>query len=127
MASAREAIEQTGVAFGDAYNSGDAAGLAALYTDDAVIYPPGAESLVGKTAVEAFWKAAMDSGLDELKLTTVEVEEAGDAASEVGVFQATVPGDSGGRVPVTGKLIVLWQRGADGTWRLHRDIWNMDA
>ena len=32
-----------------------------------------------------------------------------------------------GRTPVNGKFIVIWTRGGDGTWRLHRDIWNTDA
>jgi ketosteroid isomerase-like protein len=28
---------------------------------------------------------------------------------------------------VSGKYIVVWQLGDDGAWRLHRDIWNMNA
>jgi len=32
----------------------------------------------------------------------------------------------GARVPVSGKYIVVWQRGEDGAWRLYRDIWNMN-
>jgi hypothetical protein len=29
-------------------------------------------------------------------------------------------------VTAVGKFIVVWPRGDDGVWRLHRDIWNMD-
>jgi ketosteroid isomerase-like protein len=28
---------------------------------------------------------------------------------------------------VAGKYIVVWKKGEDGTWRLHRDIWNAGA
>ena len=66
-------------------------------------------------------------GLADIALTTVEVEEVGDLANEVGTFTGTVPGEGGARVPLTGKYIVVWHRGNDGTWRYHRDIWNTDA
>ena len=29
--------------------------------------------------------------------------------------------------PAEGKYIVIWKRDDDGAWRLHRDIWNMNA
>ena len=100
--------------------------MAALYTEDAALFPPGTGRVDGKPQVEAFWKAHMDSGLGDVELTTVELVEAGEVATEVGIVKATVPSDDGGRVPVTGKFMVLWRKGADGTWRLHRDIWNLD-
>jgi ketosteroid isomerase-like protein len=43
-------------------------------------------------------------------------------AYEVGRVKLTTPDG-----PAEGKYIVLWKQDADGTWRLHRDIWNMNA
>ncbi|TIR04878.1 MAG: hypothetical protein E5X37_28660 [Mesorhizobium sp.] len=31
------------------------------------------------------------------------------------------------KTPRLGKYIVVWKKGDDGTWRLHRDIWNLGA
>jgi ketosteroid isomerase-like protein len=26
--------------------------------------------------------------------------------------------------PISGKYVVVWQKGGDGVWKLHVDIWN---
>ena len=52
--------------------------------------------------------------------------EAGGLAYEVGMVTLSAQSSNGERVPVSGKYVVVWQRGDDGAWRLHRDIWNMN-
>ena len=72
--------------FAQAFNTGDAAGVAALYTDEAVILPPGAEMMKGRTAIQAFWEGAAKQ-LGNGKLTTIEVKPlASDRALEIGTF-----------------------------------------
>jgi uncharacterized protein (TIGR02246 family) len=123
--SPRENIEEALATFAAAFNGGDGAGVAALYTDDAALLPPGGERVDGRAAIETFWQGAIDGGLTNLTLRVVEVEAKGDIAYEVGALSLQVPGEDGQPVTVEGKYIVVWQKGADGTWRLHRDIWNM--
>ena len=125
--SVREAIEAGGKAVADGVNNEDAASIAKQYTEDASLLPPGAPRQDGLEAVQGFWQAAIDMGLSDVKLTTLEVEEFGNVATEVGTVTGTIPGEDGGSQSLTGKYIVLWQQGDDGTWRLHRDIWNFDA
>jgi ketosteroid isomerase-like protein len=36
------------------------------------------------------------------------------------------PGSDGAPMSVGGKYIVVWQRGDDGVWRHHPNIWNMN-
>lgn len=124
--SAQEAVEQGAVAWENAFNSGDGKALADLYTDDAVVFPPGAKRVEGKEAIAEFWQGAIDSGLGDADLEPLEVVEFGDLAYEVGAVALTATGSDGDRVPVSGKYIVVWQRADDGVWRLHRDIWNLD-
>ena len=123
----RDAIMSAGKAIADAINRRDAAACAALYTDDGAVLPPGAPRHDGRSGIQQFWQIAIDMGLGDVVLTTVEVEEVGDLAYEVGRLTGSVPGEGGARTPLEGKFIVVWRRGADGTWRLHRDIWNTDA
>lgn len=118
----REDIEARIAAFEEAANAGDAAALAALYTDDAILMPPGAPMVTGSENIAAVWQSMLDMGLSGLDLTPVEITVTGDSAAETGTFSFTA-GDATG----TGKYIVLWAKGEDGTWRLHRDIWNADT
>lgn len=122
---ARAAIEEQAARFEQAYNGGDVAAMAELYTEDAAVLPPGSARQDGREAIRGVWSGAMEQGLAELDLTVVEVYAAGDMATEVGTFTATAPGEGGAKADVAGKYIVLWRRGEDGAWRLHRDIWNI--
>ena len=124
--TAEEGIEAAGAKFEEGFNSGDGAAVGALYTEDAALLPPDAARVDGREAIAQFWQGAIDAGLKDLDLQTVEVLDGGDLAVEVGKVSLTTTGSVGKAVPVAGKYIVVWQRGDDGTWRLHRDIWNLD-
>ena len=125
--STRDTIETNGRSVAEGINKKDAAAVAQQYTEDGSVLPPGAPRVDGKEGVAGFWQAAIDMGLGDVVLTTLGVADHGDLATEVGSLTATVPGEDGNKVPLAGKYIVLWKRGDDGTWRLHRDIWNFDA
>jgi ketosteroid isomerase-like protein len=119
---ARVHIDEALVTFVAAFNAGDAATVASLYTEDAVLYPPREKRVDGRAAIQTFWQGAIDSGMKIDDLHAVEIESRSDVAGEVGVFTLSVPGDSG-PAKVDGKYIVIWKR-TGHTWQLHRDIWN---
>jgi ketosteroid isomerase-like protein len=48
----------------------------------------------------------------------------GNLAYEEGTYSIKIPGSDGKTSEEIGKYIVVWKKGADGHWRLHRDIWN---
>jgi uncharacterized protein (TIGR02246 family) len=125
--SAREDIEAALPKFVDAFNSGNAAALGQMYTEDAAVLPPDGKRVDGRKGVEEFWQGVIKSGMKNLTLKAVEVEEREDLAYEVGAFTLDVPGEGGALPTVAGKYIVVWKKGDDGTWRLHRDIWNLGA
>ena len=120
---AKAAIDEALIAWETAFNAGDGKSVAELYTEDAALFPPDAERVDGKAAIAEFWQAAIDSGLADADLESVEVVEAGDLAYEVGAVTLSAPGSDGERVSVSGKYIVVWRRADDDVWRLHRDIW----
>lgn len=124
--SAQAGIEAALVEFAEAFNSKDAAAVAAHYTEDAAVLPPDAARVDGRENIEKFWRGAMDAGLTDLALKAVEVEESGDLAYEVGTFTFKAPGEGGALAEAAGKYIVIWKKEPDGAWRLHRDIWNGD-
>jgi uncharacterized protein (TIGR02246 family) len=116
----RKSIDEGNRNFGDAVVRRDYAGLAALYTENAKVLPPDAPVATGRQAIEEFWRSAANAlGLTDVMLKTVDLEVAGDTACEVG--EATLRVGAG---QATAKYLVVWMKGRDGNWRLHRDIWN---
>jgi uncharacterized protein (TIGR02246 family) len=106
--------------FMEAFARGDAAGLAALYTAGGQLLPPNSDVVSGRDAIRAFWQGAIDMGLKEARLDTMEAEGVGNTAIEVGKYTLCL---AGGQVADTGKYVVIWKTEAGG-WKLHRDIWN---
>lgn len=107
-------------AFESAFRQGDAAALAELYTEDAMLFPPGSDVMKGKQAIQSFWKGAMDMGIREAKVDIVEAELQGDTAIEVGQYKLI--GSEGSMID-HGKYIVIWKQ-EGGQWKIQRDIWN---
>ena|ERR1700733_13347797 len=93
-----------------------------VYTTDAHIMPPGAETISGMAAIKDFWLRAV-TGLDvkEATLTTVSAEAAGDDVIEIGRAELTTGG--GQKVPI--KYVVHWKF-EKNAWKWHTDIWNMN-
>ncbi len=106
--------------FMENFKSGDAASLAALYTEDGQVLPPNSDFVTGHEAIQAFWQALMDMGIREAKLEILEVESHGDTAIEVSKF--TLLGE-GKQMLNEGKYIVVWKQD-QGQWKMHRDIFN---
>ncbi len=106
--------------FVSTFNRGDAAGVAALYTENGQFLPPNSDVVTGKQAIQATFQGLMDMGIKTVKLETLEVEGYGDTASEVGRY--TLEGEDG-QVLDQGKFIVIWKQEA-GQWKLHRDMIN---
>jgi uncharacterized protein (TIGR02246 family) len=127
MTTARDSIEATIMTLVESLNGGDAAGVAAHYTDDAAVLPPDAARIDGREGIQGVWQGLIDADVRDVALTTQEVDVFGDVANEVGIISATAPSEDGGRVQLAGKYVAVWKRGGDGTWRLRRDIWNFDA
>jgi uncharacterized protein (TIGR02246 family) len=105
--------------FEEAARQGDLDRLASLYTRDAVALPPDGPLVKGRDNIKQMWGSiAQQIGLKEVRLSTLDFEQAGDTGYEVG--EATLALSSGTAVV---KFVVVWKK-EDGQWRLHRDIWN---
>jgi uncharacterized protein (TIGR02246 family) len=105
--------------FEDAARTGDLDRLASLYTPDAIALPPDGPLVKGRDAIKQMWgTVAQQIGLKDVRLATLDFEQAGDTGYEVG--EATLTVSNGTAVA---KFVVIWKK-IGGQWRLHRDIWN---
>lgn len=116
----KAAVDAANKKFGTAIAAGNAAGVAALYTEDAMALPPNGEAVRGRAAIEKAFQGMIASGVKEVTLTAQEVEGHGDTATEVGAYSVK---DGAGKELDRGKYVVVWKR-VQGDWKLHRDIWN---
>ena len=123
-AEVRAAIDEGDAKFEEAVQNQDAAALAALYTADAVLLPPGGEIVRGRTGAEELWGAVMSGmGLKAVDLQTVELDVSGDTAFQVGEAILTLEPEGGEPATQVIKYLIVWKK-EDGTWKLHWDIWN---
>ena len=123
----QQTITQNSVRLAEAYNRGDAAAVAAMYTDDAVLLPPNFQMQEGRQAIQDFWALARQIGIRDLALETTRVEERGDAAWEIGVYTLKIQPEGAAPIEDKGKYVVVWKRAGDGSWKLAVDIWNTNS
>lgn len=126
MEDIRQAIADANQNFMQAFQRGDAAGVAACYTADARLLPPNGQPMNGTAAITAFWQGAMALGIKAAKLETVELETRGDLAIEIGQYTLTIQPAPDTTATDVGKYVVVWKDDG-GVWKLHIDIWNTNT
>ena len=111
------AIQAAAEGWPKAYNDKNADGVAALYTEDARVYPPGAAMVSGRAAIRDYFSSDIANNWAEITVGHEENNVSGDWAWRTGTWSAA---------GLTGKYAEIWHRTPEG-WRIHRDIWNVDA
>lgn len=104
-----------------AFDAGDAAGLAALYAENARSMPPGA-ILEGRGDIEAYWRADIGEGGATTRLAVTDAIAAGDVLQVQGTYE--VLGAENASL-ANGQFQQMWLR-ENGDWRLQHEMWRMD-
>ena len=80
--------------------------------------------LSGRQAIQEFWQGVIDSGIRGATVETVDLEELGDTAIEVGAYTLDIRPAGGEATQDVGKYVIIWKRQADGSWKWAVDIFN---
>jgi len=124
----RNAIEQVLSEFAAAFNAKDAARLASLYADDAVLMPQGVPMLKGRMAVQSALSAMVARGGVVRFNPPSEVEVMGDRAVAAGTYSLAIPGQGGGAdAPqvIAAKYLTVFKR-VGTAWQIVYDMQNVD-
>jgi uncharacterized protein (TIGR02246 family) len=113
----------------DATRRMDDAAILALWEDDGASLLPGAAPLAGKAALRELLatihaqhpRARMASF--EMSCEGLEVASAGDVAHEYCREHQVVEEDGQPTFDGRGRMLFVLHRGADGVWRLRREMW----
>ncbi|MGQ0383215.1 MAG: YybH family protein [Gammaproteobacteria bacterium] len=105
-----------------AFNSGDAAGLALMYSENSQLLPPDEPIVSGHGAIEGFWQR-YNPGQVRLELSGVQSERVGAYWFREGTYSAKFADEGEPRI---GKFIELWVK-IDNAWLLHRHMWSPNS
>jgi len=120
-----KAIEAMSNARAEAFNAGDAAAIAAHFTDGAFLMAPGTAKKIGPEAVEAYYQEIFDTYQTRLESGYEEVKVDGDLAYGRGFAKVTLYEKStGDTLNSSSKYVNILERQADGSWKTTHDIWN---
>jgi uncharacterized protein (TIGR02246 family) len=121
MQQATAAIDGVRSAYEQALNSGDQAGLAALYAPDAMSIAPDGSATTGAQAIaETIFGDPSVSYSDLSIMPDGGPTVVGDVAYETGTYTQTMTPEGGQAMPVSGRYLVVLRRQADGSWKLVR-------
>lgn len=108
-----------------AYEAEDAATLERLYADDVILIPPG-EAVLSDRSVIVDNLATLAEVDYSIEAEIRDLQISGDlAVMFVAYTDQATPREGGDAESSEGRWAIVWNRGADGQWRISREIWNL--
>lgn len=122
--SSFRSIHQASRAFSQAYMRGDGDALRALYTEDAVLIPPGG-LVEGRDAIGRYFAPNPRRTTLAHRMTSASLQIDGDRATDRGRWHQLVRNEADGALSrASEQYLVVWKRGMDGAWRIAWDMWH---
>jgi ketosteroid isomerase-like protein len=117
------AVHEASRAFSAAYLRGDAAAMAASYTDDGAIFPGESDRITGRSAITRCFTLRPGRRVTRHVVTPAHITVDGAHAHDYGVYE--IAGEQDGKPwgPFRGKYVAVWRRDRS-SWRMVLDIWN---
>ena len=125
------AIQSMTEAWEEAIQAEDIPALLAMWTDDLVVMGPDAPTARGKQALEESYRGLFEAFAVTATWPvegTEEIVVADRWAYQMSEFTLTMTLKAGGEaIEADGKLIMIFQRQPDGTWKFAREVWNRNS
>ena len=119
-----EELGQMNRDFVKALIAGDAAAAAMVYDENASLLPPNEAIVTGRIKIQEYWQSAIDAGIIDAKVETIDASSDGDLGYEIGTFELTFAGENGEKIIDKGKYTELLKRNAEGKWMSIYGMWS---
>ncbi len=120
------ALRAAATAYNDAATAKDAAGVVALYDQDAVMLPPNLDIVNGLEGVKGYRFGFITTPGVELRfeILDAEVSSSADMGWTLSLANITISRPDGTVGTELIRDFHVWRKQADGSWKLAVDIWN---
>jgi ketosteroid isomerase-like protein len=121
-----EELMQLSRNWSDLAATGDLDAIMTGWAEDAVMMPPGLPALEGKAAIRNYVEGAMRIPGFQISWEplSVHVASSGDMAYMIERNVTTLDDSLGNPSSMHGKVVTVWRKGADGSWKNVVDMWN---
>lgn len=132
VAAASAAMDSAYERFARAYRLGDPDSVLALYAEDPLYLPGQGDIRRGRQEVRSQFgfleRIREGGGTAQIGFESVARHASGDLAFDVGYYTLQVErADGSAGPPSRGKFTTVWERGADGAWRIRIDSFSPAA
>ena len=122
-----EELGQMNRDFAKALNAKDAKAAAIVYSETASILPPNEAIITGRANIEAYWQGAIDAGIIDATVKTIDAKSEGNLGYEIGTFKMRFHGPNNDTIVEIGKYTEILERNAEGYWISTYGMWSSNA
>lgn len=102
--------------------------ITAVYTDDAIVLPPGGKKpIIGIDSIKAYYKKGLEGTGQTTAITTENIRydvADGNNATELGKYAIKYKAsDTSAITEFKGEMLIVWKK-IDGQWKINLDMWH---
>ncbi len=106
------------------FGQGKTDALMALYTENAMVFPPSSEILDCPSAISTYLLSLREVGMKQYTISNVDLDIKGDTAYETGLWEVTRIDTNGDAIMLKGNITNVFERQKDGSWKIKLQSWN---
>jgi ketosteroid isomerase-like protein len=119
-----EELGQMNRDFAKALVAKDAIAASLVYDENASLLPPNEPIISGRKNIQDYWQGAIDAGLIDASVQTIDAKSDGDLGYEIGYFELKFLGENGDTIIDIGKYTEILRRNAEGSWISTYGMWS---
>ena len=125
MKNIKEEIKDISIAIVKAWNEGNYEAFMAQMDADAILLPNGGSSIVGIEAIRTVYKDYFKNFNYEVTESIDEITVSGEYCYAIGSWVGSMnPVDGSAPIHYNNKLLTIYKKQKNGTWRIYRNIFN---